>query len=46
MDVLTELHKSGQTIVMVTHEDEISKYAQRIVRMKDGVVIDDQQENI
>jgi putative ABC transport system ATP-binding protein len=43
MDVLTELHQSGQTIVMVTHEDEISHYAQRVVRMKDGIIIDDQE---
>jgi putative ABC transport system ATP-binding protein len=43
MDVLTELHQSGQTIVMVTHEDEISKYAQRIVRMKDGIIIEEQR---
>ncbi|MFC4701582.1 ABC transporter ATP-binding protein [Glaciecola siphonariae] len=41
MDLLTELHQSGQTIVMVTHEDEIASYAQRVVRMKDGVIIDE-----
>jgi putative ABC transport system ATP-binding protein len=39
MDLLTELHKAGQTIVMVTHEDEIAQYAQRVIRMKDGKVI-------
>ncbi|MBF7073051.1 ABC transporter ATP-binding protein [Glaciecola sp. MH2013] len=39
MDLLTELHKSGQTIVMVTHEDEIAAYAQRTIRMKDGKII-------
>lgn len=39
MDLLTELHKQGQTIVMVTHEDDIAKYAQRVVVMKDGNVI-------
>jgi putative ABC transport system ATP-binding protein len=41
MELLTELHKSGQTIVMVTHEDDIANYAQRIIRMKDGVVIEE-----
>jgi len=39
MDLLTELHKQGQTIVMVTHEDEIAEYAQRVIIMKDGQVI-------
>lgn len=39
MDVLTELHQQGQTIVMVTHEDEIAAYAQRIIIMKDGKVV-------
>lgn len=39
MELLTELHQQGQTIVMVTHEDEIAKYAQRIIMMKDGKVI-------
>ena len=39
MDLLTELHQAGQTIVMVTHEEDIAEYAQRVVRMKDGQVI-------
>jgi putative ABC transport system ATP-binding protein len=39
MELLTELHQQGQTIVMVTHEDEIAKYAQRVITMKDGQVI-------
>lgn len=41
MDLLTELHQSGQTIVMVTHEEEIAQYAQRVIRMKDGKVLKD-----
>jgi putative ABC transport system ATP-binding protein len=39
MDLLTELHRAGQTIVMVTHEDDIAEYAQRTIRMKDGEII-------
>ncbi|MDT0596658.1 ABC transporter ATP-binding protein [Glaciecola petra] len=39
MELLTELHNQGQTIVMVTHEDEIAAYAQRVITMKDGQVI-------
>ena len=39
MDLLTELHQQGQTIVMVTHENEIAEYAQRVIIMKDGEVV-------
>lgn len=41
MDLLTELHQAGQTIVMVTHEEEIAEYAQRVIRMKDGQILGD-----
>jgi putative ABC transport system ATP-binding protein len=38
MDLMTELHQKGSTIVMVTHEDEISAYAQRVIRFLDGQI--------
>jgi putative ABC transport system ATP-binding protein len=41
MDLLCELHDQGQTIVMVTHEEDIAAYADRMIRMKDGEVIED-----
>jgi putative ABC transport system ATP-binding protein len=41
MDLLCQLHASGQTIVMVTHEESIAAYAKRIIRMKDGHIIED-----
>jgi len=41
MNLLTELHSQGQTIVMVTHEEDIAAYALRTIRMQDGVVIED-----
>lgn len=40
MALLTQLHEQGQTIVMVTHEDEIAAYAQRVIVMKDGEIIE------
>lgn len=41
MEVLLALNKKGQTIVMVTHEEEFALMADRIVRVKDGRVVDD-----
>lgn len=39
--LLSELNKKGQTIVMVTHEEEYTEYCNRIVSMEDGVITDD-----
>jgi glutamate transport system ATP-binding protein len=41
MDMLERLNQSGKTIIMVTHEDDIAEYAKRIIRMRDGVIVDD-----
>jgi putative ABC transport system ATP-binding protein len=38
MDLFHDLHQSGNTIIMVTHEDDIAHYAHRIVRLRDGLV--------
>ena len=39
MLVLAKLNKDGNTIVVVTHEDDIAAYAKRIIRLKDGKII-------
>ena len=36
MDLLHELHRQGNTIVQVTHNEDYAKEAQRIVRLRDG----------
>ena len=41
MTVLDELHRAGQTIILVTHEDYIAKHALRTVRLKDGSIESD-----
>lgn len=42
MELFQDLHDQGNTIIMVTHEDDIAHYAHRIVRLKDGLVETDQ----
>ena len=39
MDTFTELHKEGQTIIMVTHEEQYAALAGRLVRMDDGRIV-------
>ena len=41
MDLFDQLHSKGNTIVMVTHEEDIARYAHRIVRLRDGLVESD-----
>ncbi len=41
MEMLERLNDAGKTIIMVTHEDDIAACAKRVIRMRDGLVIDD-----
>ncbi len=41
MDIFHKLHDNGNTIIMVTHEDDIAHYAHRIIRLRDGLVESD-----
>lgn len=43
MAIFQELHREGATIVLVTHEEEIARYAQRILRFRDGLLIGDER---
>jgi len=38
MRLFDEIHKAGNTLVVVTHEEDIAQHAQRIIRLRDGVV--------
>ena len=38
MGLFQELHDKGNTIIMVTHEDDIAHYAHRIIRLRDGLI--------
>ncbi len=41
MDLFAELHRKGNTIIMVTHEEDIAEYAHRIIRLRDGLIESD-----
>ena len=41
MGLLEEIHSRGNTIILVTHEEDIAQHAHRIVRMRDGLVEND-----
>jgi putative ABC transport system ATP-binding protein len=41
MELFDQLHQQGQTIIIVTHEEDVAGHAKRIVRMKDGKVYSD-----
>lgn len=41
MTMLGSLNESGKTIIMVTHEDDIAEHAKRIIRMRDGNIVED-----
>ncbi|WP_018627829.1 ABC transporter ATP-binding protein [Niabella aurantiaca] len=41
MDIFNRIHHNGNTVVLVTHEEDIAKHAHRIVRLRDGVIESD-----
>jgi len=42
MGLFEDIHKKGNTIILVTHEEDIARYAHRIIRLKDGAVESDE----
>ncbi|MBC8046495.1 MAG: ABC transporter ATP-binding protein [Fimbriimonadaceae bacterium] len=41
MELFEEIHKKGNTVIIVTHEEDIARYAHRIIRIRDGVIEND-----
>lgn len=45
MDTFISLHHAGNTIILVTHEDEIARYANRVIHLLDGKIISDTSQS-
>ncbi|WP_408021580.1 ABC transporter ATP-binding protein [Siminovitchia acidinfaciens] len=43
MELLVQLNQEGKTVIIVTHEEEIADYTDRIINLKDGKIIDDRR---
>ncbi|MEO5776444.1 MAG: ABC transporter ATP-binding protein [Flavobacterium sp.] len=41
MNLFNDIHKNGNTVIVVTHEEDIAKYAHRVIRLKDGMIESD-----
>ncbi|MFT4525525.1 MAG: putative ABC transport system ATP-binding protein, partial [Bacteroidia bacterium] len=47
MGLFEDIHKAGNTVILVTHEEEIARHAHRIIRLRDGLVeTDEANQNV
>jgi putative ABC transport system ATP-binding protein len=46
MEIFNKIHEGGNTVVLVTHEEDIAHYAHRIVRLRDGVIETDKRKEL
>jgi putative ABC transport system ATP-binding protein len=44
MQLFTQIHAAGNTVVLVTHEEDIASYAHRVIRLRDGMVESDHEQ--
>jgi putative ABC transport system ATP-binding protein len=43
MQLFDDLHKAGNTIIVVTHEEDIAQHSHRIIRLLDGKILSDEK---
>ena len=41
LKLFAQIHQDGQTVLMVTHENDVAAHCQRVVRLRDGLVLSD-----
>lgn len=46
MNLFDDIHTAGNTVILVTHEEDIAKHAHRIIRLRDGMVESDERKTI
>ncbi|HEY2204908.1 MAG TPA: ABC transporter ATP-binding protein, partial [Pseudonocardia sp.] len=45
MKLLVELNDAGRTIVLITHEDDVARFAKRVVTLRDGEIVTDKWQD-
>jgi putative ABC transport system ATP-binding protein len=45
MNIFSKIHDDGNTVVLVTHEEDISNYAKRVIRLRDGLIESDKRKD-
>ena len=46
MNLFDEIHASGNTVILVTHEEDIARHAHRIIRLRDGMIESDERKEV
>lgn len=46
MSIFSKIHSEGNTVVLVTHEEDISNYAKRVIRLRDGLIETDKRKDV
>ncbi|GAA4337213.1 ABC transporter ATP-binding protein [Flaviaesturariibacter amylovorans] len=46
MDIFGKIHSTGNTVVLVTHEEDIANHAHRVIRLRDGVIESDRRNEV
>ncbi|HXY17831.1 MAG TPA: ABC transporter ATP-binding protein [Candidatus Nitrosopolaris sp.] len=46
MELLSDIHRQGNTVLLVTHNPELTRYANRVIYMRDGIIVADESKPI